>query len=201
MYVYLNADTPISQRANVGSNGRAPKCYGKEPARYMGMEGQAGRTVEWKETMQKNRRAWSHLRYTKTKKYLCSHERPVYICPVCLSPMAFLLSAHVFSPMGPLYVSGWLIPISHPGRADDPSLVDQRSYDYWEGLVRNCLPLLRGCSAGNTAGGRTTSLKKKPDPWSHAAANRLENQKQSPANTLHPWSQLFLITQFNVLPF
>lgn len=136
--------------------------------------------------MQKNRRAWSHLRYPQTKKYLCSHERPVYICPVCVSPMAFLLSAHVFSPMGPLYVSGWLIPISHPGRADDPSLVDQRSYDCWEGLVRNCLPLLWGCSAGNTAGGYTTSLKKKPDHEASKQARKPETEPCEHAASLEP---------------
>lgn len=40
----INADTPVSQRANAGSNHRAPKSYGKESVGLIYWRGRTART-------------------------------------------------------------------------------------------------------------------------------------------------------------
>ena len=99
---------PVSQRTNARSNQRAPKCCAKEPGLLDIQAEKEGKDLPWskKKENAKNRKAWSHLYKTKTKQHLYNHERPVYICPVCVSPVLRLPSAHISPPRGPSCVAG-----------------------------------------------------------------------------------------------
>ena len=111
--------------------------------------------------------------------------RDLFISVQCVSlpcPFSFLPRSSLLR--DPCMFRGGWAPY-HPGQADDPSLDDQRSCDCWGGLVSNGLSLLWGCSAGNTAGGCTTSLKNKPD---HEAKQQQAGSKtrNGALQTLHP---------------